>query len=181
MIYRHPRPQRPAIFRRRMILQLTSLLDLLLIIVFIQYLEMQRVSAQAINRETQRRQEVEAQRDRLLAPEKKNLYEVWEVHVNGNKSVYPDGSILISSATQKRVFQPRDREDFIQQLIGAMKYSPRPSSPCIFLLTWGNVRRASLDEAEAELRAAANDGRLQSAWGDGAVQFRIVEGGYLAE
>src|SRR6202041_2980769 len=91
----HPRPTRPGIFRRRMILQLTSLLDLLLIIVFVQYLEMQRVSAKAINEETQRRQAVESQRDRLLAGNQKNLYEVWQIHVNGNKSPYPDGSILI--------------------------------------------------------------------------------------
>jgi len=41
-------PRRPGIFRRRMILQLTSLLDLLLIIVFVQYLEMRQVSAQLI-------------------------------------------------------------------------------------------------------------------------------------
>jgi hypothetical protein len=49
---RPARPRQPAVFRRRMILQLTSLLDLLLIIVFVQYLEMQRVSARAISQET---------------------------------------------------------------------------------------------------------------------------------
>jgi hypothetical protein len=171
------RPQRPGIFRRRMILQLTSLLDLLLIIVFVQYLEMQGVSAH----EAERRQDVEAQRDRLLSGQQHNLYEVWEVHLNGNRSVYPDSSILISSATQKKVFQSRDRQDFVDQLINAMKFSPKPGGPCIFLLTWGNVRRDALETARDELRAAANDPRLQNAWDSEPVKFRIVEGGYLTE
>ena len=164
-----------------MILQLTSLLDLLLIIVFVQYLEMQRVSAKAINEETERRQAVESQRDRLLAGKQKNLYEIWQIHVNGNKSPYPDGSILISSATQKKVFQSRDELDFLHQIIDAMKYSPKPSSPCIFLLTWGNARRDALDATRAQLKTISADPTLQSAWGEPAVKFEIVEGGLLGE
>jgi hypothetical protein len=81
-----PRPSRPGIFRRRMILQLTSLLDLLLILVFVQYLEMSRVSAHAVDLESQKRKAVESQRDLLLSGEKHNLFEVWEIHLNGNKS-----------------------------------------------------------------------------------------------
>jgi hypothetical protein len=173
----HRRPQLPTVFRRRMILQLTSLLDLLLIIVFVQYLEMQRVSAM----ETQRRQSVEAQRDLLLSGQRHNLYEVWEIHVNGNRSTYPDESLLISSATEKKVVQPRDPEDFVSQLIETMKFSPRPASPCIFLLTWGNVRREALRQVTDELHAAADDPRLRSAWGDDPVAFRIVEGGFLED
>jgi hypothetical protein len=171
---RHPQP---PIFRRRMILQLTSLLDLLLIIVFVQYLEMQHVSA----RETERRQDVEAQRDRLLAANQQNLYEVWEIHLNGNRSVYPDGSMLVSSATQKKILQPGAAGDFVNQLVGVMKFSPKPASPCIFLLTWGNVRRDALEQARDELRSAANDARLKGAWDAPGVQFKIVEGGYLEE
>jgi len=175
-----PRPARPGIFRRRMILQLTSLLDLLLILVFVQYLEMSRVSARAVDLEAQKRKAVESQRDQLLSGEKHNLFEVWEIHLNGNKSVYPDGSVLITSATQKKVFQSRDRDDFVRELVEAMKYSPKPSSPCIFLLTWGNVRRDALDETTADLNAAAADARLKGAWG-GVVEFRVVEGGLLEE
>jgi hypothetical protein len=174
---RSSRPQRPAAFRRRMILQLTSLLDLLLIIVFVQYLEMQHATAM----ETERRQAAEAQRDVLLAGDRQRLYEVWEIHLNGNRSVYPDESILISSATQRRVVQARSPEDFVQQLINAMKYSPKPASPCIFLLTWANVHREALRQTTDELHAAADDARLQNAWGDTAVKFRVVEGGYLED
>jgi hypothetical protein len=165
------RPQPP---RRRMILQLTSLLDLLLIIVFVQYLEMQGVWA----RESERRQDVEAQRDRILAVKQHNLYEIWEVHLNGNRSVYPDGSVLVSSATQKRIIQP---QSLVHDLIDAMKFSPKPGSPCIFLLTWGNVRRDALEQVRDELRQAANDPALRSAWGEPVVHFQIVEGGFLEE
>jgi hypothetical protein len=172
---RHPRL--PTVFRRRMILQLTSLLDLLLIIVFVQYLEMQRVSGM----ETERRQSVEAQRDLLLSGQRHNLYEVWEIHVNGNRSVYPDESIMISSATVKKVVQPRNPEDFVNQLVETMKFSPRPVGSCIFLLTWGNVRREELRQVTDELHAAADDARLRNAWGDTPVAFRIVEGGYLQD
>jgi hypothetical protein len=171
------RPRLPPVFRRRMILQLTSLLDLLLIIVFVQYLEMQRVSAM----ETERRRSAESQRDLLLSGQGHNLYEVWEIHVNGNRSAYPDESILISSATVRKVVQPRDPEDFVEQMIAAMKYSPRPVSPCIFLLTWGNVRRDALRTVTDDLHAAADDARLRSAWGGDAVGFRIVEGGFLQD
>jgi hypothetical protein len=174
---RPSRPRRPGVFRRRTILQLTSLLDLLLIIVFVQYLEMQHVSAM----ETERRQAVEAQRDVLLAGDRERLYEVWEVHLNGNHSVYPDDSILISSATQRKVVQPRDQEDFTDQLIAAMKFSPKPASPCIFLLTWGNVRRDALRAQTDNLQAAADDPRLQGAWGEPLVKFRVVQGGYLQD
>jgi hypothetical protein len=173
----HRRPILPAIFRRRMILQLTSLLDLLLIIVFVQYLEMQRVSAM----ETERRSSAEAQRDLLLSGQRHNLYEVWEIHVNGNRSVYPDESILISSATVKKVLQPADAGDFVNQLVTTMKFCPKPASPCIFLLTWGNVRRDRLRQVTDDMRSAADDARLQSAWGDAPVAFRIVEGGYLQD
>lgn len=164
-----------------MILQLTSLLDLLLIIVFVQYLEMQEVSARAITQEQTRREQVEAQRDLLLAGKSHNLYEVWEIHVNGNRSVYPDGSLLLSSATQKRVFQVSDGQDFARQLIELVKYSPKPKSPCILLLTWGNVRRDALEKARAELLEVASNADLQNCWGNGAVHFRVVEGGYLLD
>jgi hypothetical protein len=142
---------------------------------------MQRVSARAVDAEAQKRKQVETQRDRLLSGEKHNLFEVWEIHLNGNKSIYPDGSILITSATQKKVFEPRDRDDFVRQMVEAMKYSPKPTSPCIFLLTWGNARREDLDGITADLNAAAADERLKAAWGNGDVQFRVVEGGYLEE
>jgi hypothetical protein len=164
-----------------MILQLTSLLDLLLIIVFVQYLEMQEVSARAITQEKQRREQVEAQRDLLLSGKSHNLYEVWEIHVNGNRSVYPDGSLLLSSATQKRVFQVTDGHDFARQLTELMKFSPKPKSPCILLLTWGNVRRDALEKARGELTDVAADANLQNAWGNGRVHFRVVEGGYLLD
>ena len=164
-----------------MILQLTSLLDLLLLIVFVQYLEMQRVSARAISAETQRRQDVESQRDRLLKGGQHNLYEVWQLHLNGNKSVYPDGSILITSATQKKVFSARDADDFAGQIVEAMKFSPKPASPCILLLTWGNVRREALETAREELRSACDDPRLRGVWGEPGVKFQWVEGGYLPE
>jgi hypothetical protein len=174
---RSSRPQRSGNFRRRMILQLTSLLDLLLIIVFVQYLEMQHATAM----ETERRHAAEAQRDVLLAGDRQRLYEVWEIHLNGNRSVYPDESILVSSATQRRVVQPRSPEDFLQQLLSAMKFSPKPASPCIFLLTWANVHRESLRQTTDELHAAADDPRLQQAWGQPPVKFRVVEGGYLED
>jgi hypothetical protein len=174
---RQSRPGRPAVNRRRMILQLTSLLDLLLIIVFVQYLEMQHATAM----ETERRVAVEAQRDVLLSGDRQKQYDVWEIHLNGNRSAYPDESILISSATQRRVVQPQNEEDFIRQIIDAMKYSPKPASPCILLLTWGNVRQGALRSATENLHAAADDPRLQQAWGESRVSFRIVEGGFLED
>lgn len=170
------RQTRPGVVRRRTILQLTSLLDLLLIIVFVQYLEMQRVSAM----ETDRRRAAESQRDLLLSNGQR-LYEVWEIHLNGNHSVYPDDSILISSSTQKKVIQPASEQEFLDQLIDAMKYSPRPSSPCYFLLTEGNVRRDAQVRAANELQSIAADARLTAAWGDPPVQFRVVEGGYVED
>jgi hypothetical protein len=160
-----------------MILQLTSLLDLLMIIVFVQYLEMQNATAM----ETQRRVAVEAQRDVLLGGDRQRQYDVWEIHVNGNHSTYPDQSILISSNTMRRVVQPQSQEEFITQLIDAMKFSPKPASPCILLLTWGNVRRDALRTATDNLHAAADDRRLQQAWGEDRVSFRIVEGGFLED
>jgi hypothetical protein len=175
----HPRPLRPGIFRRRMILQLTSLLDLMLILVFVQYLEMQQVSARAIGEQTQRRQAAEAQRDLLLSNAGHNLYEVWQIHLNGNKSEYPDGSILLSTATVKQLIQPRDQNDFVQRLIDATKFSPRPQSPCILLLTWGDVRRDALEQVRGELRAAAEGGQLSNVWGGEPVRFEVVEGGLL--
>lgn len=132
-------PPRPGIFRRRMILQLTSLLDLMLILVFVQYLEMQEVSARAITQQTHLRQEAQAQRDRLLAG-RHDLYEVWQIHLNGNRSVYPDGSILLSTDTVRKVILARNREDFLAQLIHAVEPSPRPNGRCMILLTWGDVR-----------------------------------------
>jgi|GEM_PF-3847722 len=172
-----PLAPRPGVFRRRMILQLTSLLDLLLIIVFVQYLEMQRVSAN----EADHRRDVEAQRDRLLSGERHDLYEVWQVHINGNKSVYPDGSALITSATQKKVITPRDAADFLSQLNDVMKYSPRPTGTCILLLTWDNVRRDALETIRSDLGAAANNPELKNAWGGTPVRFEVVEGGFLPE
>jgi hypothetical protein len=162
-----------------MILQLTSLLDLMLILVFVQYLEMQEVSARAIAEQSQRRQAAESQRDVLLAGQSHNFYEVWQIHLNGNKSVYPDGSILLDSATVKKVIQPRDRPDLLAQIIDDVKYSPKPSGRCIMLLTWGNVRRDMLDQTRNDLRAIAADPALQNIWGDPAVQFQVVEGGLL--
>jgi hypothetical protein len=171
------RYSRPGVFRRRTILQLTSLLDLLLIIVFVQYLEMQRVSGM----ETDRRRAAESQRDLLLSGSQQRLFEVWEIHLNGNRSVYPDNSILISSSTQKKVIQPKDQQDFLDQLVDAMKYSPKPTSPCYFLLTEGNVRRDAQVQAMNELQAIAADAKLQTAWGDPPVQFRVVDGGYVQD
>jgi hypothetical protein len=160
-----------------MILQLTSLLDLLLIIVFVQYLEMQHATAM----ETERRVAVEAQRDVLLGGDRQRQYDVWEIHLNGNRSAYPDESILISSATQRRVVQPQSEDEFIRQLIDAMKFSPKPASPCILLLTWGNVTQGARSAATENLHAAADDSRLQQAWGEPRVSFRVVEGGYLED
>jgi hypothetical protein len=171
-------PPRAGIFRRRMILQLTSLLDLMLILVFVQYLEMQEVSARAISEQTRLRQAAQSQRDRLLSG-RRDLYEVWQIHLNGNKSLYPDGSILLSTDTVRKVIQARNREDFLSQLIAAVQPSPRPPGRCMILLTWGNVRRDVLDETRAELQFAAADQSLRQAWGVPAVQFQVVEGGLL--
>jgi len=162
-----------------MILQLTSLLDLMLILVFVQYLEMQEVSARAIAEQTQRRAAAEEQRDVLLSGQSHNLYEVWQIHLNGNRSVYPDGSILLDTATVKKIIQPRDRGDLLAQLIEDVRYSPKPGGRCIMLLTWGNVRRDVLERTRSDLRAVAAAPSLQNAWGDPAVQFQVVEGGLL--
>jgi len=60
-----------------------------------------------------------------------------------------------------------------------MKYSPRPDSPCILLLTWDDVRRDSLAAVRADLAAAAQDQRLENAWDSQPVRFQLVEGGYV--
>ena len=181
----HSRPARAGIFRRRMILQLTSLLDLLLIIVFVQYLEMQQISARAIAHEAARRKQAEAaqveaasERDLLLHARDHNFYDVWVVHVNGDQSVYPDGSVLVTSPTRKKVFQPAPGEDFVAQLASAMRGGPPPKSPCILLLTYGDVRRDLVGEVRGELDAAAADRRLQAGWGGDPVRFVVVDGGY---
>jgi hypothetical protein len=183
-----PRPGRPGIFRRRMILQLTSLLDLMLIVVFVQYLEMQQSAASAVGREADRRREAEAgqlaaieQRDVLIRDRNRNLNEVWDVHVNGAGSIYPDGSVLISFAGEKKVILPRDPGDFVEQFYDAVRAAPRPENPCLLVETIGDVTTASRDLARQGLARAAADGRLQRAWGGEAVQFIVVDGGFSAD
>jgi len=180
-----PRPRRPGIFRRRMILQLTSLLDLMLIVVFVQYLEMQQSSASAVARETDRRRQAEAgqlaaveQRDVLIQDRNRNLNEVWDVHVNGAGSIYPDGSVLISFAGQKKVILPRDPADFVAQFYNAVHNASRPENPCLLVTTIGDVTTASRDVAREGLARVAADPRLQSAWGDDPVRFVVVDGGF---
>ncbi|HTW93941.1 MAG TPA: hypothetical protein VMD30_04040, partial [Tepidisphaeraceae bacterium] len=112
------RPRRPGIFRRRMILQLTSLLDLMLIIVFVQYLEMRQASAVALDRQVHH--------DSYLDFRRPDVYDVWQIHLNGNRSPYSDGSVTIAFGRQHFVFQPRDSRDFLAQLMGTMMFSPRP-------------------------------------------------------
>ena len=50
------------ISRRRMVFQLTALLDLLLVVLFAQYLETQEASSRAVQVEAARRREAEADR-----------------------------------------------------------------------------------------------------------------------
>jgi hypothetical protein len=156
-----------------MVLQLTSLLDLLLIIVFVQYLEMRQASAVALARQ--------ARSNPYLELRRADVYDVWQIHLNGNRSTYTDGSVTIASAEQRLVFEPRDAQDFLNQLIGMMMFSPRPGSPCIFLLTYGNVRRDALSQIQSELAAASKDRQLQEIWSGDPVQFVVADGGYVKD
>jgi len=167
------RRPRPRTTRRRMVLQLTSLLDLLLIIVFVQYLEMRQASATLLARQTQQ--------DAFQEFRRPNVYDVWQIHLNGNRSSYADGSVTIASATQRLVFEPRGRQDFINQLIGMMMFTPRPGSPCILLLTYGNVRRDTLAEIQTDLAAAVKDRQLQEIWSGEPIQFVVADGGYVKD
>jgi hypothetical protein len=172
-----PARRNPGIFRRRMILQLTSLLDLLLIIVFVQYLEMQQVSSRAIARETQRRQAAENERDMLLAGNDHPGYEVWQIHLNDNRSAYPPGSWLIKFDGRTRLLETAHNDS----LIALMKSAPRPAGSCILLLTSGNVSEAQLREAQRLLESVASDPRLREAWGVPAAGFSVVTAGYTRE
>jgi len=182
------RPRRPGIFRRRMILQLTSLLDLMLIIVFVQYLEMQQSAASAVARESALRKQAEAgrlaaveQRDVLIRDRNRNLNEVWDIHANGDASIYPDGSVLISFAGQKKIVIPRDAADFVAQFESCVRAAPRPVNPCLLVLTVGDVTNATRDLVHDGLKLAAADKSLRAAWGGRLVDFVVVDGGYVPD
>jgi len=184
-----PHVRRPGIFRRRMILQLTSLLDLLLIIVFVQYLEMQEISARAIAHETTRARLAEAaqnqaqqQRDLLLEQDRKDLHEVWYVHVNGNGSIYPDQTTLVTFEGQKKILLPADNAAaFCRQFVSTVGHGSKPASPCLLVLTVGNVLQATHERALEGLELAAADSGLQSAWGAEKVRFVVVDGDYAPD
>src|SRR5947207_1108544 len=107
--------------RRRLIIQLAALVDLLFVVMFLQYTDQTRNVAQVIQMLRK-------------SSELKNWCDIWEVHL------YDDGRARVRAPNvPDREILPNDENDFALQFMQIVKQAGDPKGLVIIMFTHGNA------------------------------------------